>query len=450
MGCGRFGREIAKVMANNHCRVTVVDENIKELNALQNLYDIRVVHGNASEPEVLRRAGGENAEMIIAVTSNDEVNLVACRLCSIMFDTPKIIARICDNYSNFNGDISMEEFFGIDYVFSPEQIIADNICDIIFHPGCSSVYRFPNQSVLLASVNVDSGGEMVGETIANVRKKHPDIDFRIVAVYRDSDIYSPKGDTRLFAGDEIFIVIEESYMDTLLPLLTGQTGSGKIFISGGGQIGERVARKIEENCRVKIMEHSIERCAYLSASLDTVLVIKGRATDENRWIENDLSDADVYCGLTNDDGENILSSLIAKKIGAKRGVVLINNLSFLPVINREIDNVIVPSQISMGAILSHIRVGDIDAVHSLHRGKAEVIEATVHGTQENCEIIGKEIKNISWPEKCTPGALIRGDEMMIAHDNVVLQDNDKLIVFVDGGKNIKELSKMLQVNVNYF
>ena len=449
LGCGRVGGETAKALVNNRCNVTVVDSDIKQLLELQYLYDLRVVHGNASDPSVLRRAGGENAEIVSAVTANDEVNRVACRLCSLMFQTPKKIARLRNSALN-TPEIASHDGFGVDHIFSPEQIVADNICDTIRHPGCLSVYKFSDHSVTLATVRIASGGEMAGETIDSIRRACPDIDFRVVAVQRDGNIQTPSGETRLFVGDEISVIIAEGGLDTLLPLLAGGGSYDNVFIAGGGNIGERVARQIIKTSRVKIIEASQERCADLTASLDSALVIKGGASDEHMLREENIADTDVYCALTNDDKENILSSMLAKRMGARRNIVLVNRASYAGILVRLLDNVVSPAEISIGAILAHIRAGDVGVVHSLHHGKAEVIEAAVHGTMTNSEVVGRTVGEIEWPENTTPGALVRDERMIIAHDTAKLQDGDRLIVFVAGGKAMRKLSKMLQVGVSYF
>lgn len=291
---------------------------------------------------------------------------------------------------------------------------------------------------------------MAGETIDNIRRASSEIDFRVVAVHRDGNIYPPTGETRLFVGDEISVIIAEDGLDTLLPLLVGGGSYKNVFIAGGGNIGERVARQIYKNSRVKIIEASQERCADLSASLDSVLVIKGGASDEHMLREENISDTDVYCALTNDDKENILSSMLAKRMGARRNIVLVNRASYAGILIRLLDNVVSPAEISIGAILAHIRAGDVGVVHSLHHGKAEVIEAAVHGTSESSEVVGRTVGEIEWPESATPGALIRDDRMIIAHDTVRLQDGDRLIVFAAGGKATRKLGKMLQVSAHYF
>ena len=448
LGCGRVGGETARALVKNDCNVTVVDDDIGKLLALQSMYDLRTVAGNAADPEILRRAGGENAEIVIAVTARDEVNLVACRLCSAMFKTPKKIARVRSSALN-TPEISSPQGFDITRIFSPEQIVADNICDTIRHPGCLSVHKFSDHKVALASIRVLSGGEMTGETVGNIRRARPEIDFRVVAICRDDKIYTPDGGARLFVGDEISVVIAEDDLDALLPLVAGGGSYRNVLIGGGGNVGLRVAKRIQHSSRAKIIEMSPERCAHLSETLEDVLVLKGSASDERMLQEENIADTDVYCALTNDDEENILSAMLAKRLGAKRNIVLVNRTAYTTILARLLDNVVAPSEISIGAILAHIRAGDVGVVHSLHHGRAEAIEAVIHGDAGTSPVVGRAIADISWPQNAMPGAVVRDGKMIVAHDRTLLQDGDRLIVFVAGGKAMRQTEKLLQVAVGY-
>lgn len=449
LGGGRVGGETAKKLVENQCNVTVVDSDINRLLSLQSLYDLRAVHGNAADPGVLRRAGGENAEIVIAVTAIDEVNLVSCRLCSVMFDTPKKIARVRNSALNAP-EISSADGFGINHIFSPEQIVADSICDMIRHPGCLSVHKFSNQNVVLAEVKILSGGEMAGRPIGDIRRARPALDFRAVALYRDQKLHMPDGGTRLFVGDEISVIAAEDDLDELLPMFAGGGSYANVMIAGGGKIGARVARKTRENSRVKIVEVSQERCAHLSETLNDVLVVKGGASNEHLLREENIAETDVYCALTNDDEENILSAMLAKRLGAGRNIVLVNRPAYAGILAKLLDNAVSPAELSIGAILAHIRAGDVGVVHSLHHGKAEAIEAVIHGDMKTSPVAGREIAAIKWPPSAMPGALVRGGRMLIAHDRTLLQDGDRLIIYVNGRKAVRQVEKLLQVGAGFF
>ena len=449
LGCGRVGSETAKALVKNRCKVTVVDNNTEQLLALQSMYDLRTVTGSAADPAILKRAGGENAEIVIAVTSQDEVNLVACRLCAILFGAQKRIARLRNNALG-DSEISPSEGFGINHIFCPEQIIANNICDTISHPGCLSVQQFSKHKAVLATIRVSAGGELAGDTIGNIRAALSEVDFRVISVYRDHALHIPQASTRLFVGDEISVIIDENSLDTLLAVLTDSGSYRNVLIAGGGNIGERVAKQILQTSQVKIIDASPERCAYLSTVLDDTLVLKGTASNEDMLREENIADTDIYCALTNDDEENVLSSMLAKHLGAKRNITLVNRSAYMGILPRLLDNVVSPSELSIGAILAHIREGDTGVVHSLHQGRSEVIETMLHGNSKNSAIIGRTVKDIKWPANSMLGALIRKDRLIIAHDHTLLQEDDRLIIFISGGKAIREISKLLRVSLSYF
>ena len=451
LGCGRVGGETAKALVKNQCNITVVDSDQGKLLALQSLYDLRTVHGSATDPDVLRRAGGENAEIVIAVTASDEANLVACRLCTAMFKTPKKISRV-RNSAFHDPMVAGADGFDISHIFSPEKIVADNICDTIRHPGCLSVHRFSNRGAVLAAVRVTADGDMAGETVGNIRRARPAMDFRALSIWRDHEVKIVDGNSRLFVGDEVALVAGGDDLNQLLPLLAGEIASERIMIAGGGNIGRRVAAEIEneKNRRVKIIEKSRDRCAELSAELNTTLVLTGEASDEEIMREENIAETDIYCALTNDDEDNILSAMLAKRLGAKKTISLINRAAYADILARMLDNVVSPSELTIGAILTHIRAGDVNAAHSLHHGEAEVIEIVIHGDSKSSKVAGRAVADIRWPPNVIAGALARDDRMLIAHDQTVLQAGDRLIVLAAGGKAVKQAGKLLQVGIGHF
>lgn len=433
----------------NNCNVTVVDRNQERLLDLQASHDLRTVNGNAADPAVLRRADGENADIVIAVTSIDEVNLVACRLCSLLFNTPKKIARVRSSALN-NDDIASKDGFDISRIFCPEQIVADTICNTIKHPGCLSVHKFSDGQAVLAVIRVSSDGDMAGETISSIRAQMPEADFRAVSVYRDNGMLIPNGSTRLFVGDEVSVMVAEDDLDSLLPMLAGDGGNSRVIIAGGGDIGARVASEVEKSSNVKVIELSQERCQHLSEQLSNSLVLNGSASDESLLRQENIEDTDIYCALTNDDEENILSSMLAKRLGANKAMALVNRPAYVDILVRLLDTVVSPSELSIGAIIAHIRLGDVGVVHSLHHGAAEALELVIHGDKTTSPVVGREISDIDWPEKVIAGAIIRGERIIVAHDHTVLQSEDRIIVFAAGDKAVRQVQKLLQVRVSFF
>lgn len=448
LGCGRVGGEIARMLVANDCQVTVVDSNMPKLMELQSANDLRTLEGNAADPETLARAGGDDADMVIAVTALDEVNLVACKLCALLFNTPTKIARIRSALYN-DERITGESGFDIGMLFCPEQIIADNISESIRHPGCLSVHKIAGGRAVLASFAVAAKAEMAGKTVGDLRNKLPDADFRAVSVYRDYKTVKPKAETRLFVNDEVSVVTSPESLDSITPLLAGENFNRRVMIAGGGNIGLRVAAAIENDCEVKIMDINRERCRFLSSKLENALVLKGRATDERLLTTEAIDETDIFCGLTNDDEENVLSAILAKRLGAKKTITLANRETYADILRRQLDVVVSPSQLTIGTVLAHIRRGKVDAVHSLHHGSGEAIEAVISGSGDTSAVVGRTMAAIEWPPEATPGALVRNGKLIIAHDDVVVEDQDLLVVFATGQEAVRRLEKLLQVSVSF-
>ncbi|MGI9348157.1 MAG: Trk system potassium transporter TrkA [Gammaproteobacteria bacterium] len=450
LGCGRVGSETAKALARNRCNVTVVDSDRNRLLELQASHDLRTVHGSAADPAILRHADGENADIVIAVTAIDEINLAACRLCALFFKTPTKIARLRAKALN-DKRIAGDEGFSIDHIFCPEQIVADNICNTIRHPGCLSVHKFSTGQAALAVIRVASDGDMAGETVGDIRAAKPESDFRAVCVFRDNKMLRPDADTRLFVGDEVSLMLAEKDLDSLLPLLAGGGNfNRRVMLAGGGGVGERVAEEIEKSSHLKIIEKSQDRCRALTEKMSSALVLKGQASDERLLRGENIEDTDIYCALTNDDEENILSAMLAKRLGARKVMALVNRPAYADILTRLLDAVVSPSELSLGAIIAHIRMGDVGAVHSMRHGAAEAIEAVIHGDAQTSILVGRAVADIQWPAEAMLGAVVRGERVIVAHDRTTLQENDRLIIFAASRRAVKWVEKLLQVRSFYF
>jgi trk system potassium uptake protein TrkA len=450
LGAGRVGSEIARLLVGNACDVTVVDTNPSKLLTLQSNYDLRTVNGSAADPELLGQVGITDIDMVIAVTAGDEVNLVACKICKLLSDGLTTIARVRNNRLSAP-EITGKEGFGIDHIFCPEQIIAESFCNAIMHPGCQSVNRFADGLVVLACIRVSPQTDEAGSTIRELRQRVKEVDYRIVSVFRDNEPIKPVAETRLFVGDDVYVLVANDALNTLIPYLAGQaTENRRILIGGGGNIGQRVAVALEKNHDIKIIETSRDRCRDLSQILDNTLILKGTASDEKLLSEEGVAETDIFCALTNDDEENILSAMLARELGCKQTAVLINRAAYVDILERNLGIVLSPSQITIGSVLTHVRTGDISAVHSLRQGSAEAIEAVIHGDDDTSPVVGREIQGIEWPDNAMPGAIVRDGEVLIAHDDTVIMSDDRLICFISDRKAVREVERLLQVSVNYF
>lgn len=450
LGAGRVGGEIAKMLVGE-CDVTLVDVHRARLLEMQSGYDLRTVAGSASDPEVLRRAGCAEADVIVAVTAIDEVNLVACKLCNAL-SAPGASAKI----ARIRGRAATEKSilgpdgFGIDHVFCPEQIVADDVIAAVRQPGCDSVLSFADGRAKLVSLKIRADAPLAGMTLRDARKQDPQLEYRVVAVLRGGKIIQPLAATRLTVGDEVFIVAAELDAGAVAAAVTGEARANRhVFLAGGGNIGARVAAALEKECDVKIVEVNRDRCRELSQILEKTMVLKGRATEEKLLQEEGVGEADIFCALTNDDEENILSAMLAKRLGARRVTALVNREAYVDILESLIDSAISPSQLTIGAVLPHVRRRDVSAVHSFRRG-AEALEAVVHGDRDTSAVVDRRVDQIQWPKGVTLGAVARGDEFLVARHDMTIRDADRLILFADGRHAIHGVEKLLKVGLSYF
>nr|WP_297458916.1 Trk system potassium transporter TrkA [uncultured Halomonas sp.] len=452
LGAGQVGGTLAEHLAHEDNDITVVDIDTKRLRELHNRLDIRTVIGTASYPVVLRQAGGEDADMLIAVTSSDEINMVACQVAHTLFRTPTKIARVrAAAYLTRKGLFS-NEAFPVDVLISPEQVVTDHIRRLIEYPGALQVLEFAGGQVQLVAVKAYYGGPLVGQELGFLRRHMPNTDTRVAAIYRRNRAMIPHGDTVIEADDEVFFIAARRDIRAVMgELRKVERDFRRILIAGGGNIGQRLAEHLEHSHQVKIIEHDLERCTLLSERLDRTVVLHGSATSKRLLIEENIEDCDIFCALTNDDEVNIMSSMLAKRLGAKKVLTLINNAAYVDLVQGgEIDIAISPQQATIGGLLTHVRRGDIVNVHSLRRGAAEAIEAIAHGDSRSSKVVGRTIDEIDLPAGTTIGAVVRGKEVLIAHGDVVVESGDHVILFVIDKRRIRDVERLFQVGLTFF
>lgn len=452
LGAGQVGSSLASNLVSEANDITIVDSDPKRLQDLQDRFDLRTVAGQASHPDVLTNAGGEDADMIVAVTNSDETNMVACRIAATLFRTPTKIARIrAQTYVN-NPQLFSKDGFNVDVLISPEQIVTDYITRIIEYPGALQVLSFAEGQVQLVAVRAHHGGLLVGRELRTLRTNIPNVDTRVAAIYRQDRAIIPEGHTVIEAGDEIFFIAATKHIrEVMKELRKLEQPVKRVMIAGGGNIGERLARALESHYQVKLIEHNEQRCRTLAATLNETLILRGEATDADLLVEENISDCDVFCALTNDDEANIMSALLAKRLGARKVMALINRAAYVDLLEGgDIDVAISPQQATIGSLLTHIRRGDVAAVHSLRRGAAEAIEAVAHGDFRTSKVVGRRIEEIDIPLGITIGAIVRNNDVIIAHHDTIIQTEDHLIVFVIDKKLIPVVEKLFQVGFGYF
>jgi trk system potassium uptake protein TrkA len=452
LGANKVGAALAENLAKEANDITVVDPSATRLRDLKDRLDIATVEGQVSYPNILESAGARDADMLIAITDSDETNLVACQVAYSLFRTPKKICRLRSNSYVAEKKLFCPEAIPIDVVISPEQEVSHYIKSLIDLPGSLQVLDFANGLVQLVGVKATRGGPLIDQEISQLREHMPNVDTRVAAIFRSNRAIKPEGTTIIEQGDEVFfIAAKEDIRDVMSELRKVDKPYKKIMIAGGGNIGERLAASLEKNYRTKIIEMNLERCRELTERLKSTTVLHGDASDQEMLIGENIEDTDVFLALTNNDDANIMSSLLAKRMGAARVMTLIANPAYVDLIQSgEIDIAISPQQATIGSLLTHVRKGDVVNVYSLRRGAAEAMEAIAHGDKNTSKVVGKQIEDIDLPEGTTIGAIVRDDKVYIAHDDIVIETDDHVIIFMVDKKRIPELERLFQVGLTFF
>ena len=452
LGAGQVGASVAANLASEANDITVVDDNAATLQDLQDRLDIRTIKGHASHPETLSQAGADDADMIIAVTRNDETNMIACQVAYTLFHTPTKIARVRSvEYLN-HMRLFAQEALPVDVLISPEQLVTDYIQRLIENPGALQVLDFAGGKVQLVAVHAYYGGPLVGHELRDLKEHMPGIDARVASIFRQGKPITPEGDTIIEADDEVFFVAARKHIRAVMGELRKMDKPVKrVMLAGGGNIGMRLASAIEGRYQVKIIERQEERARMLSETLGKTIVLLGDAADEGLLLEENIENTDVFCALTNDEEANILSAMLAKRLGARKVMSLINRASYVNLVQSgTIDVAISPQQATIGSLLTHIRRGDVVMVHSLRRGAAEAIEAIAHGDRSSSKVVGRSIDEIKLPKGTTIGAIVRGEEVIIAHHDTVIEIDDHVILFLADKKCIPKVEELFQVGVTFF
>jgi trk system potassium uptake protein len=464
LGAGQVGSSVAEGLVSEANDITVVDTNPARLAQLQDRFDLRTVAGNAGHPSVLIQAGIEDADMLVAVTQSDETNLVACKLAHRLFNTPTRIARIRAADYLDHPDIFSEDNFAVGLAICPEQILTDYIVKLIEFPESLQVLEFAGGRLSLVAVLAFHGGPLVGHQLQEIRSHMPHINARVAAIFRRDAPIIPEGNTVIEAGDEVFfLAATEHIRDVLRELRRMDKPARRVLIGGGGNIGRRLARALEKHYDVKLIEFNKAGAERLASELDKTLVIAGDITDEELLESENVDEMDIYCAVTNDDENNIMSSLLAKRMGVRKTIALINRTSYVDLVQTgRIDIAISPAQATIGTLLAHVRRGDCVAVHSLRRGAAEALELIAHGDRKSSKVVGRKVEEIDLPKGATIAALVRGspnmdprdsrrpaDEVIIAHHDTVIQADDHVIVFAVNKRIVPKVEKLFQVGVGF-
>ena len=445
LGAGQVGRTAAYQLSREEANeVTVVDTNEETLRDLQDRIDIRTVAGNAAYPTVLEAAGAAEADILVALTNSDEVNMMACEVAYTLFRTPTKIARIRAAEYTSRPELFNEGALAVDVFISPEQLVTEYIERLIRYPGALQVLDFADGKVRLVGVRARKGGLLVGRALRELPEHIPKADARVLAIYRAGRMIRPEGDTVIEDGDEMFFLAPTDSIRRVMTEMRKQDEPvRRLVIAGGGNIGLRLARALEKSNQVKLIERDPRRARRISELLENTMVLNGDAADEELLVEENIDSTDVFAAITNSEEANILSAMLAKRLGAHKVMALINKPSYAELMESgSIDIAISPQTITIGSLLAHVRRGDVVKVHSLKRGAAAALEAIVHGTEATSRVVGRRVEEIRLPEGASIGAVVRGDEVIMAHHDTVVRSDDHVIVFLSDRRHVEAVERL--------
>ena len=454
IGAGRVGTSVAEHLVSERNDITVIDTDPQRLRDLQERLDLRGVCGNAIQPSVLREAGAEDCDLLVACAPQDETNLTVCKVAHDLFNVTTSIARLrSPEFVEGAPLLAREGGFAVDHVICPEQSVTTYIRKLVEYPEALRVIEFAGGRVTLAGVRAGAGSRLVGHRLDEIPTLVPNLDMRVVGLFRRDQPLKADGGTRIEAGDEAFVLTRTAAVtEVLCALRERDRPVRRILIAGGGKVGLRLARELRGRCEIRLIELDRQRCEYLAAELGSeVLVLHGDATDEELMTDANVGETDVFIALSSDDEDNILSGLLSKRLGARRAIVLINRRAYTELVQgTQIDVAISPQHAVIGELLAYVRRGDVEAVHSMRQGAAESLEIIARGDRRSSKVVSRRIEQIDLPEGVQIGAIVRGDEVIMAHHDTVIQTDDHVIVFLPSKRQVRAVEKLFQVGATFF
>lgn len=452
LGAGQVGSTVASALVHEDNDITIVDKDEQRLKELQDQLDIRSVLGYASHPKVMERAGIEDADLVIALTSSDEVNMVACQIAYTLYNVPTRIARVRAAAYTDREELFHREHSPVDVLISPELLLTQFISNLIEYPGTLQVMDFADGRAQLVATQAEAGGLLVGQKLYTLAQHMPaQSDARLAAIYRKGQLILPEGSTTIEENDTVFFLAATRNIPAMMKELRPiDNPVRRVILAGGGNIGKNLARQLERDHHVKVIERDPIRAESIAEELSKTIVLIGDCTDSSLLREESIESTDVYCVLTNDDAANILSALQAKRMGAKKVIAIINRPSYVDLMESgTIDIAVSPQQITIGSLLAYIRRGSIVRVHSLRGGSAEAIEAIALGDRRSSAVVGRSLEELSLPRGTTIVGIVRGEDVIIAHHDTVIEEHDHVLLFVPDKKQIHAVERLFQVNATF-
>jgi trk system potassium uptake protein TrkA len=447
LGAGVTGSSVAEAFASEENDIVVIDFRQELLDALKDRFDIATVTGNAAHPSVLQQAGIDNTDIVIAVTDSDETNMLACLIINALHNRPKTIARVRAIDYLKNPTLFGPNGIPVDIVISPEQIVMESIRNLIEFPGVLHISDFAGGLVRLFSVKVIENGFLTGKKIKTLKERLSDGKTRVVAIFRQGKPICVSGEVSIETDDEVFFVAPRTEVLRVLRELDKlEAPIKRIIIAGGGHIGKRLALALEHDYQVKIIEKDPIRANKIANDLHHTVVLLGDCADEALLLDESIESADLFCAITENDGVNIISASLAKSLGARKTICLLNHKSYTKLLpGTGIDVTVLPNQETLGSILKYIRRGDVEQVTSLCGGTAEAIEAIAHDNHNNeGSVVGRRVDSINFPPGIVMGALIRNQQVIPIHHDTLFAENDHVIMFAMEKKLVSYIEALFQ------
>ncbi len=452
-GAGQVGTSIARHLAGENNDVTVIDHDPALVRKITETLDVRGVEGWASHPQILEQSGVADADMLIAVTHSDEVNMVACQVSHSLFEVPTKIARIRQQQylQPIWGDLFSRDHMPIDVIISPEYEVARAIGRRLQMPGAIDVVRMGDGRVSVVGVRCEEDCPIIGQPMRQLTQLFPDLNLRVVGIVRDEHGVVPRSDAVMMSGDDVYFICDTAHLPRAMAAFGHEETEGRtVVIAGGGNIGLRLAQEIEtehEGVRAKVIEYDRDRARVVAQTLDSTVVFHGDALDPEILEEANIANTETFVAVSNDDEVNIISSLLARRSGVSRTVALIANSTYTPLITSlGIDVVVNPRAITVSTILQHVRRGRIRNIYTVRDGFGEVIEAEA---LETSSLVGKSLREARLPDGVVIGVILRADEVLVPRGDTEIRAGDRVILFA-ATEAIRKVEKMFAVRLDFF
>lgn len=452
-GAGQVGTGIAERLATEGNSVSIIDASADLVQRANDMLEVRAVHGNAAHPDVLERAGAGDADMLIAVTLHDEVNMVSCQVAHTLFDIPMKIARVRNQtyLEQPYAKLFSRDALPIDYIISPEIEVGNMIIRRLQLPGAFDAVTFADGRIACLGISCDPDCPVLDTPLSQLAQLFPDLPTVTAAIVRKGRLFVPHGKDLLEAGDEAYVITPSEQVTRTLQIFGHEeTRARRIVIAGGGNIGLYIAKQLEQgepNIRVKLIELSRTRAMQIAETLERTVVLHGSALSEDVLREAEIAAADTLIAVTNDDQVNLLTSALAKQLGCGSNLALINSTNYAGMVRSlGIDAQVNPKAITVSRVLQHVRRGRIRGVHSVHNGAGELIEAEV---LETAPILGRPLRDYKHSEGIRFGSILRGGKVLVPTGATELEIKDRVVLFARAD-HVREVEQLFRVSPDYF